>query len=217
MKKLAIGCGLIVAVVGVLVTGIGYYAYLKVGGTVRQFAELSKIPEIDSEVRIKAPFTPPKSGELTASQLDRLMQVQKRIRDRLGENAARFERTYKSLADKKEATAADFPALMSAYRDLAAMWLDAKRTQVAALNDAGLSLGEYRWIRSAAYQAIGAPFVDVDFARIAANVKAGVQQTSSPGSFEGAFRGDAPAANVKLAARFKKQLEDNLALASFGL
>jgi hypothetical protein len=216
MKKLAIGCGTVLVALFVIAVGVGYYAYFKVSSTLTQFAEFAKVPDIEREVRAKGPFTPPSSGELTASQIDRLMQVQKRVRDRLGENAAAFERTYRSLAQKKEATAADVPALMSAYRDLAAMWLDAKRTQVAALNDANLSLDEYRWIRSAAYQAIGAPFVDVDFARIAADAKAGVQ-TAAPGSFEGAFRGAAPPANQKLVAKFKKQLEDSLGLASFGL
>src|SRR6185503_15117833 len=216
MKKLAIGCGTVVLVLGVLVVGVGYYGFLKLRSTVTQFAELGRVPEIEREVRAKGPFTPPRSGDLTASQVDRLLQVQQRIRERLGENAARFERTYKSLADKKEASAADFPALMSAYRDLAAMWLDAKRTQVAALNDVGLSLDEYRWIRSSAYQAIGAPYLDIDFARIAADAKAGAQ-TTMPGSFEGAFRGAAPAANRKLVEKFKKQLENSLALASFGL
>ena len=216
MKKLAIGCGTVVLVLGVLVVGVGYYGFLKVRSTVTQFAELGKIPEIEREVHVKGPFRPPTSGELTASQVDRLMQVQQRIRDRLGENAAWFERTYKSLADKKETTAADLPALLSAYRDLAAMWLDAKRTQIAALNDVGLSLDEYRWIRSSAYQAIGAPYLDIDFARIAADAKAGAQ-TTMPGSFEGAFRGAAPAANQKLVEKFKKQLENSLALASFGL
>jgi len=206
----------VVLVLGVLVVGVGYYGFLKVRSTVTQFAELGKIPEIEREVRVKGPFTPPTSGELTGSQVDRLMQVQQRIRERLGENAARFERTYKSLADKKEATAADLPALLSAYRDLAVMWLDAKRTQVAALNDVGLSLDEYRWVRSSAYQAIGAPYLDIDFARIAADAKARAQ-TTVPGSFEGAFRGAAPAANQKLVEKFKKQLENSLALASFGL
>ncbi len=217
MKKLAIGCGIVVLVLGVLAVGVGYYGYLKVRGTVQQFAELAKVPDIERQITVKTSYTPPASGELTASQVDRLMEVQKRVHDRLGENFAKFQQTYKSLADKKEATAADLPALISAYRDLAAMWLDAKRTQVDALNEAGLSLGEYKWIRSSAYQAIGAPYLDVDFARIAADAKAGVQQASMPGSFEGAFRGTPPAINVKLVEKFKKQLEDNLALASFGL
>lgn len=216
MKKLAIGCGVIVVLLGVIAVGVGYYGYLKVKGTVTQFAELRKLPDIEREVRVRTPFTPPASGELTPAQVDRLLLVQRRVHDRLGENFARFQRTYQSLADKKQATVVDFPALMSAYRDLAAMWLDAKRTQVAALNEAGLSLDEYRWIRSSAYQAIGAPFVDVDFAKLADEAKAGIENDMS-GSFEGAFKGQAPAGNVKLVEKFKKQLQDNLALASFGL
>ena len=217
MKKLAIGCGVVVLVLGIVVVGVGYYGYMKVRGTVTQLAELSKVPEIEREVRIRTSYTAPPSGELTASQVEKFMQVQTRVRDRLGANFATFQRTYQSLADKKQATAADLPALLSAYRDLAAMYLDAKRTQVEALNSAGLSLEEYRWIRSSAYQAIGAPYLDVDFARIAADAKAGMQSATAPGSFEGAFRGPAPAGNVKLVEKFKKQLEDNLALASFGL
>ena len=217
MKKLAIGCGVVVLVLGIVVVGVGYYGYTKFKGTVTQFAELSKIPDIERDVRVKTAFNAPSTGELTAAQVEKFVQVQTRVRDRLGANFATFERTYKTLAEKKQATAADLPALLSAYRDLAAMYLDAKRTQVEALNTAGLSLDEYRWIRSSAYQAIGAPYLDVDFARIAADAKAGIQSATPPGSFEGAFRGPAPAANVKLVEKFKKQLEDNLALASFGL
>src|SRR5204863_418526 len=79
-------------------------------------------------------------------------------------------------------------------RDLAAMWLDAKRTQVAALNDVGLSLAEYRWIRSSAYQALGAPYLDLHFARTAAAARVGGQPTT-PVRFERALRGAAPAAH----------------------
>jgi hypothetical protein len=218
MKKLAIGCGLVVLVIAVAVVAAGYYAYRKVGSAVTQFAELAKIPELERGVRNTAPFTGPESGELTASQFDRYLQVQTRVHDSLGANIAVFEKTYKALADKKDATIVDAPALLSAYRDLATMWLDAKRAQVQALNDSGLSLEEYRWIRSRAYQAIGAPYVDIDFARIAAEAQRGITSSAPAGSFEGAFRGEkAPEANVKLVEKFRKQLEDNLALATFGL
>jgi hypothetical protein len=219
MKKLAIGCGIIVLLIGVAVVGAGYYAYRKVGATVAQFSELAKIPEIERQVRNTSTFAPPQSGEITASQLDRFLQVQTRVHDRLGANVAAFERTYKTLTDKKDATVTDVPALLSAYKDLAAMWLDAKRTQVQALNDGGLSLDEYRWIRGRAYQAIGAPFVDVDFARLAEQAKQGISSGMPAASLDGGFgfTGEAPAANVKLVEKFKKQLQDNIALATFGL
>src|SRR5258708_17421092 len=128
MKKLAIGCGIVVLVLGTLAVGGGVYFAMKFKSVVTQFAELSKIPDIERELRVRAPFTPPGTGEMTASQVDRLLRIQKRVRDRLAENAAKFERTYQSLANKKQATAIDLPALLSAYGDLAAMFVDAKRT-----------------------------------------------------------------------------------------
>src|SRR4249920_2368256 len=153
MKKLAIGCLVVFVVVGIAVAGIGYYAYSKVKDSVAQLAELQKVPEIERGIRVKTPFSVPASGELTATQVDRFMTVTTKVRERLGQDMAAFERNYKTLAAKKDFTAADMPALLSAYKDMATGWLAAKRTQVDALNEVGLSLEEYRWIRSESYRA----------------------------------------------------------------
>jgi hypothetical protein len=216
MKKLAIGCLVVFAVVAVAVVGIGYYGYLKVKDTVSQLAELQKVPEIERGIRVKTPFSVPASGELTASQVDRFMTVSTRVRERLGQDMAAFERNYKTLAAKKDFTAADLPALLSAYRDMGAGWLAAKRAQVDALNEVGLSLEEYRWIRSEAYRALGVPFVDVDFARIVEQARTG-EQPSAAMMVGGAVTGPGPAANLKLVERHRKQLEEFMPLASFGL
>jgi hypothetical protein len=215
MKKFAIGCLVVLVVGGAAIVGIGYYGYLKVRSTVTQFAELSKVPAIEQGVRVKVAFVAPQSGELTAAQVDRFMKVQTRVRDRLGQNLAAFQRNYKALGEKKEATVADLPALMSAYRDMAAAWLDAKRAQVEGLNEAGLSMQEYRWIRSEAYRALDIPFIDVDFGRIAEAVQKGGQVDAV--LIGGALTGPAPKSNLKLVERYRKQLEDNMPLAAFGL
>jgi hypothetical protein len=216
MKKLAIGCLVVFVVVGIAVAGIGYYGYLKVKGTVAQLAELQKVPEIERGVHVKTPFSVPASGELTAAQVDRFMTVTTRVRERLGQDVAAFDRNYKTLAAKKDFTAADMPALLSAYRDMATGWLNAKRAQVDALNEAHLSLEEYRWIRSETYRALGVPLVDVDFARIAEQARSGGQPNATM-MVGGAFSGPGPASNVKLVERYRKQLEDYLPLATFGL
>jgi hypothetical protein len=216
MKKLAIGCLVVFVVVGIAVAGIGYYAYSKVKDSVAQLAELQKVPEIERGIRVKTPFSVPASGELTATQVDRFMTVTTKVRERLGQDMAAFERNYKTLAAKKDFTPADMPALLAAYRDMATGWLNAKRAQVDALNDAGLSLEEYRWIRSESYRALGVPLVDVDFGRIAEQAKNGGQPTASM-MVGGAFSGPGPASNLKLVERYRKQLEDYMPLASFGL
>ena len=99
---------------------------------------------------------------------------------------------------------------------MAAAWMDAKHAQVDALNDVGMSLGEYRWIRSASYQALDIPFIDLDFGRIAEQVKSGADMGHAV-IVGGALAGKGPDSNKKLVDRYKKQLADNMPLAVFGL
>jgi len=217
MKKLSIGCGIVVLLIGAAIVVFGYYGYMKVKSTVTQLAELGQVRDIERGVKVQTAFVVPASGELTAAQVDKLLKVTTHVRDRLNADLTTFQRTYKSLADKKEATAADLPALLSAYRDLAKDWLNAKRAQVEALNEVGLSLDEYRWIRSSAYAALDIPFMDVDFGRIAEQVKNAGGQVNATVLVGGAFSGKGPASNLKLVEKYRKQLEDYIPLASFGL
>jgi hypothetical protein len=216
MKKLAIGCLVVLVLGGAAVVGVVYYGYTKVKSTVSQFAELGKIPQIEDGVEVKTPFVIPTGGALTQGQVDKFVQVQTRVRVRLGQNFELLQRKYKTLTDKKEANVTDLPQLIAAYRDLAASWLDAKRAQVEALNEAGLSLAEYRWIRSEAYRSLNIPLVDIDFARIAEQIKNN-KQPNEEVMFGGAFSGKASPDNARLVEKYRKQLEDNMPMATFGL
>jgi hypothetical protein len=216
MKKLAIGCGVVVLVLGVCAAGVAYYVYRQISSTVAQFAELAQVPDLERSVQNRAPFTPPSSEELTDGQVEKLVVVQAEVRRRLGERIAAFEEKYRMLADKKEADVTDAPAVFQAYADLAKMWLDAKRGQIDALNAAGLSLEEYRWIRHQAYRAAGLAFVDLDLAKLVDDAKRGVA-TREPGRISGAVAPDGPESNRARVEKVRKQLEQNLALASFGL
>jgi hypothetical protein len=216
MKKLLIALAIIMALVVVAFVGVGFYVYRQVKSTVTQFAELSQLPTIESQVRVRGPYTPPSSDQLTEKQLASFMRVQAQVKQRLGERFAEFERKYKALADKKEATIADVPAIIAAYRDMATTWLDAKRTQVEALNDVQLSLDEYRWIRHQAYRALGVPYMDLDVSKIIDAAERGASSVD-PSQLRGSIGPAGPEANQKLIATFKKQLEANVALASFGL
>jgi hypothetical protein len=216
MKKLLIALLVLFLLAGVAAVGVGYYVYRQVRSTVTQFAELGQVPEIERGVRARGGYAPPPSEELTESQVARLVKVQEAVRARLGERIAEFERKYKALSEKEQAALSDAPSIIAAYRDLATMLLDAKRAQVDALNQADLSLEEYRWIRSQAYRALGAPYVDLDIGRLIEDAKSG-KSTSEPGQLQGALGPAGPEVNRKLIEGVKKQLEQNLALASFGL
>jgi hypothetical protein len=218
MKKLAIGCGIILLLLGIGAAGATYYIYRQARTMVSQFAELRQVPDIERDIRKKDPFTPPSSEELTEAQLERLLKVQAHIRQRLGARFAEMEQKYKALSDKQEATLADVPTLMAAYRDLAAAWVDAKRSQVEALNEAGLSLDEYRWIRDQAYRAMGVPFMDFDVGKIVEQISSGSSTADvEPGRVRGSVGPSGPEINRQLIEKFRKQFEENLPLASFGL
>jgi hypothetical protein len=217
MKKLAIGCLVIVVVAGAAIAGITYYGYMKVRSTVAQLAELGKIGEIEKGVRVKTPFVPPASGELTKTQVSQLIQIQDFVHDRLGQNVAKFQSNYQSLAQKKDATVVDLPQLLSAYRDLAATWLDAKHAQVDALNTAGISLEEYRWIRQQAYHALDVPFFDIDFTKLADQVSNAASKQTAELPVTGPSGTPVSAASKALVEPFRKKLEDYIPLAAFGL
>jgi hypothetical protein len=215
MKKLAIGCGIVALVAGVTFAGVAYYGYMKVKSTYQQFAQLAQVGDIERGVRIKETFTAPASNQLTRKQVDQLLQVITRVHDRLGQNLNAFQRNYQALAQKKDATVVDLPTLVSAYRDIAAGYVDAKKAQVDALNEAGLSMSEYRWIRAQAYQALDIPFFAVDFGKLTEQLKSGTPPAEAP--LDPVPRGAAPAGNKTLLEPHRKQLEDYLPLVAFGL
>jgi hypothetical protein len=216
MKKLAIGCGIVILLFGVAGAAAMYYVYRQVAPTLAQFREFAQVPELERSVRNRMPFTPPSTGEITEQQLERLVRVQTSIRQRLGERFAELEQRHKALLAKGEAAAMDLPELLSLYRGVAASWMDAKRQQVEALNEASFSLEEYRWVRDRAYRAIGLPFMEIDVSKIVQDMQQGVTDTDT-GVLRGALGADGKDPNTSLVERFKKHLEDNLPLAALGL
>jgi hypothetical protein len=216
MKKVAIGCGIALLLTGMAAAGMAYYVYRQVGSAFTQLAELGKVPDLERGIRNQTRFEAPPSEELTEAQVAKLVQVQSLIRQKLGERMGAFEAKYKTLAEKKDASYSDAPALIQAYSDLASTWVEAKRAQIDALNGVGLSLDEYRWIRDQAYRSIGMAYMDFDIGRIVDQARRGVSP-SDPGQLRGSMGPSGPASNRALTQPVKQQLADNIALASFGL
>jgi hypothetical protein len=216
MKKLAIGCGIVVLLLAVAGAGVTYYVYRQISSTVAQFAEFAQVPELEKSIRNRAAFTPPASGQVTEQQLERLVRVQASIRQRLGERFAEFEKRHQALLAREQADARDIPEIIAAYGGLASTWMEAKRQQIEALNEASFSLEEYRWVRDRAYTAIGMPFMEIDVSRILQDMQQGVTSLE-PGALRGALGPGASDPNTSLVERFKKHLEENLPLAALGL
>jgi hypothetical protein len=215
MKTAAIGCALLPTLLAGAVATASYTIYHKVSSTVSGFAELGTLPQLDRAVRNQTPYVPPASAELTREQLQRFLRVQQAVRARLGKGADELQRRYRELLEKDSATIADAPELVSAYRDLAGIYVDAKRTQVNALNQAGFSLDEYRWVRSQVYAALGVPLMELDVSRIIAEVQNGRTPETPVVSVQLGPSGSPK--TRKLVQPYRKPLEAYAALAVIGL
>ena len=215
MKRIVVGCLIAVGLLGVAGAAGSYVIYRKVRSGVSRFAQLAAVRDLEGSVRNQADFRSPASGELTPAQLERFLEVQQAVRQRLGKSVEELERKYRSLLEKKEATAADLPELVRAYGDLATGFVDGKRAQVTALNQTGFSLAEYRWVREQAYAAIGIQLIGLDLAQLIDDLTNGRTPAAPEPRFEPVL--PAPGRNQKLVAPYRKALEDNVGLAFFGL
>jgi hypothetical protein len=214
MKKIAVGCGLVLIAALVAGSVASYMAVRKVQSAVSGFTGLRTIPELNRSVKNQDPYTPPASGELTEPQLGRLLRVQEVVHTRLGERVQEIgERYEKFLRQDHVVTGADAPALLAAYSDLAKALVDGKRAQVEALNAEGLSLEEYRWIRAQAYGAAQIPLMDVE--RLIDDVQNGREPTQALVALPLDPAGSA--ATQARVAPHRKALERYAALAYFGL
>ena len=221
MKKLAIGCGIVLVLLMVGGAVAAYFIYNKVKSTVTEFAALGEIPAIERGVRNTGTFAPPQSGELTEAQVTRYVKVQQDVRALLGARFDEFQTKYAELSkrmDTNQGTALDAPSVIAAYSDLARTYVDAKKAQVEALNRASFSLGEYRWVRQQVYAAIGMPVMDFDISTLIEDVTSGKSPQHQGGpTLGGSIGPTGPDANKTLVAPHKKVLEDNVALSYFGL
>jgi hypothetical protein len=231
MKKFAIGCGAVLVIL-TIVGGFGaWYAYRKASGmyadakakietTVAGFTELGKVPDIERQVRNTTPFSAPASGEITADQLAKYLKVQAQVRQRLGERFTVLNEKHKALIDRlntQHQSAIDLPEIIDTYKDLAVLYVQGKQAQADALNAQGLSLLEYRWVQMQAAAAIGMPVMTMDVAKTIENFKEGrsIDQSERPVTLPAGPSG--PEANKTLVTPHQKEIENNAALAFFGL
>lgn len=217
MKKGLLGCLLLFVIV---LAGAGYaayrFVYLPGKAYVESFAQLKVVPELNAQVKNQAAFVAPASQELTSADLDRFLGVQRAIRGRLGSRLTELQAKYKTF-DSRNQEGGKKPSMaeaFGAFRDLAGLYVEAKRAQVDALNAEGLSLANYEWMRARAYEAAGMP-VDLSIQHalneIAAGKKPGdteVEQTTAV---------VVPEKNRKLVAPHAEELSQGMALVFFAL
>jgi hypothetical protein len=225
MKKFLAGCLVGLLLLGVLVGATLYLAWGYIHPVVTTVTDvasgasrLGEAVDIDRDLRNTGTFEPPVSGELTADQVTRFVRVQQQTRAALGDRAGAFADKYRDLSRQTPGgtvVVPSLPDLAGGVKDLSAVYLEAWRAQVAAMNDTGFSRSEFSWVRLRVYQAAGLEAARYDardladaIGRVAEGANLDVPTVTLP---------DAPAANRALVAPHRELIRSWLGMAFFGL
>ena len=187
MKKLAVGC-LVVLVIAVVALGVAlYFGYRAVSPmidnatTVLQQAKDAAAQSDRLENRTT--YTPPADGELTEAQVRRFLAVHERTRTTLGPKWTDLQAQADRIEQqaKQDARELSFTEIVTMVRSLGSIIVDARQAHVDALNAEQFSASEYTWVKLRAYEAAGLEVVDgIDWSDIQEAVKEGAERVGVP-------------------------------------
>jgi hypothetical protein len=222
MKKVLAGC-LIVLVIALVGFGVGgYYAFRWAQPMLQSAGDYlergRRMARLGDRIQNRAPYVPPSSGELSASQVDRFLAVQTRVRDELGARWTEIETKSAQIREKtqdnhRELTFAEFTSVLS---DISNIYMEARRAQVDALNVQKFSDAEYTWVRNRAYEAAGMEVASgIDMSKIEALARESAMKANV--ILPDIKKPDIPQANIKLIKPHLGKLKEWLPLAALGL
>jgi hypothetical protein len=160
--KLLGGCLLVAVLVLAVGGGAVYWIVLRplwqgASALMDTAQQWQQVAQLEQQVRNRTPFNEPAEGRIDAAQVAAFVEVQQAMADRLGDRWQQLEAKYRELkADQqRDGREPGVQDMFVAYAELSGLIVEAKRAQVEALNDSGLSLDEYRWIRAQSFAALG--------------------------------------------------------------
>ena len=221
MKKLLVGC-LVILVLGGIVLAVGSYLLYRAASPLIEDARtyvqgLSQLSDIERQITNTSAHTPPASGELIEEQVQRFVRVQQHMRSALGQRMTEIEEKYQHLKSNSESNMpVAFTDLLNALRDITNVYVDARRYQVEALNTERFSQGEYEWVRDRMLQAAGMEVtgrIDVQQLEDAVRRGTGIEDLRT----DRLPRPNVPAKNRELVKPYLDRMDDWIPLVFFGL
>ncbi len=206
------GC---LGVVLVVLLAVGVAAWWFLLRPLQQMAavveEVATIQELDQRVTNRAPFAAPDDGALSEAQVERYVAVLATVRGDLDRNLQTLQQRYEDL-DGRAPELMDIPRLAGAYLDLFRLLVQAKESQVEALNAHGFSVAEYQWVRMQVLSAIGLQGAGYDIGSFAQALTDGRDPTAAPTP-----AAPVPAENRALVEAYAEDLDEVAFLALLGL
>ena len=222
MKKILVGCFivLVVAVIGLSVAGFYAFRWARpmIDSTANYLDRAREMARLADRIAIKSPYVPPASGELTAPQVERFVAVQTRVRSELGARWTEIETKAaqireKTQANQRDLTFAEFTAVLS---DIAGIYMEARRVQVDALNVQKFSDAEYTWVRRRVYEAAGMEIAGgIDMSKIEDLAREGAMKSNV--TLPDMPKPDVPEANIRLVKPHLAKIKEWVPMAFLGL
>jgi hypothetical protein len=205
MPKFLVGC---LVVLAVLVIGGGTAGYFLVIKPAWNFASemgefATEYQSLNAEVERTGPYSPGADAKLAPEQFDRFLAAQSEMRAGMEQRLAELEEKWQAMkADMEQGGGnVNIVEMVTAYRDLGGLLLEAKRNQVQALNRHQFSLQEWAWVRNRAYRALGEEVAVASFGE-----QAPAQFTRQVSDEE-----------IEMVSEHREELMQGYALAWFGL
>lgn len=222
MKKILVGCLIVFAIALVGLSVAGFYAFRwarpMIESTSNYLDRARELTRLADRITNKSPYVPPENGQLAATQVERFVAVQTRVRDELGTRWTEIEAKSAQIREKTRDNQRDltFAEFTSVFSDLAGIYTEARRAQVTALNVQKFSDAEYTWVRRRVYEAAGmeiAGGIDMskieDLARDGA-MKSNVKLPDMP-------KPNVPDANIRLVKPHLAKIKEWVPMAFLGL
>lgn len=167
-KKFFTGCTGCLGVFVIVVAVAGVLAWFFVGRPVMNGLETFRdIHQTNERIENRASYDPPATGELTRSQVERFVTVQRTLSEELKQRLEELEQKYDQVNNQWEQREPTVREAIAVWGDLGNLYAEAKAVQVEALNDEGFSLEEYRFVRHSFYQALGYELIPYNLDSIA--------------------------------------------------
>lgn len=221
MKKLLVGCLVVLALGAVLIAAGAFILYRAASPLIedaRSFVQgFAELDALEQQIVNTAPHSPPASGELAETQVERFVRVQEHVRKALGRRIDELEQKYQHLkADGPAAAQPSMGEVLSALGDMTTLVTDARRFQIEALNREKFSQEEYSWVRARVFQAAGVEVTSmIDLSRIEDAVRQSTDRLDT--LKERLPRPEIPLKNRELVKPLVDRLDEWLPLAFFGL
>lgn len=222
MKKLAVGC-LVIVVIGAVALGaalyFGYRAFSPmIDGAATVLEQAREAAAQSDRIANRSRFAAPASGELTEEQVKRFLAVHERTRAALGPRWAELQTQAERLQQQaaKDARELSFTEAAAMVRSLGSIVVDARRVHVDSINAEQFSSSEYTWVKLRAYEAAGLEVIEgIDWSAVQEVLRdgartVGAQEPTVP-------KPDIPARNRELVKPHLDALKTWLPLTVLGL